>query len=319
MKARELRLALLIAALLTAVVFSPSGGDWLWSRRLHDFAHAPIFGSISLFSLLLLRSRSRLRVSSQYLSAFLAALTLGGLSELAQALTRRDPSWGDLGMDALGTVTFLSIYAAFDTRLSGNRQRWAMSFAVLSAALVLFSLGGTAWDYISRARAFPVIVDFSRDIGADFWTTRQVRARVEALPERFSQLDERALRVEFLPGRWQGLDLREPPRDWRGYDSLMLDVVNPTQDELKIVLRIDDLGYNGPDIDRYNGRFELPAFTRASIRIPLSEIESAPKGRRFNLSNITRILLFRRHDSPAREMYVVGLRLVDERQTRAAH
>ena len=310
MKTREVCCVLAMAALLTAVVFSPAGGDWLWSRRLHDFAHGPIFGSLALLTLFFLRARSSAALSHQYLTALLVAFTLGGITELLQTLSQRDPSWADLGMDALGATAFLSIFALFDKRINvGTRRRVVGPIVVAATVLLMLPLISTAFDYSQRARAFPIIVDFSRGIGNDFWTTRQVNARIVRLPKRFSSRNERALRVEFLPGRWQGLDLREPPRDWQGYEVLLLDVVNPTPDILKIVLRIDDRGYNGPYIDRYNGRFEIPAFTRSTIHIPFSDIESAPRGRKFNISNITRVLLFRQHESKASEMYVVGMRL----------
>jgi hypothetical protein len=312
MKTREVCCALAMAVLLTAVVFSPAGGDWLWSRRLHDFAHGPIFGSVALLALLLLRARSSAVLSHQYVTAFLIAFTLGGVTELLQTLSRRDPSWADLGMDVLGATAFLSIFALFDKRVNVGRSRRVVAPIVVAAAVLLvLPLLSTAFDYSQRARAFPIIVDFSRGIGDDFWTTRQVKARIERLPNEFSTRNERALRVQFLPGRWQGLDLREPPRDWQDYEVLLLDVVNPTPEVLKLVLRVDDLGYNGPSIDRYNGRFEIPPFRRSTIHIPLSNIESAPRGRKFNLSNITRVLLFRQHESKASEMYVVGMRLSD--------
>ena len=304
-----------IVVLLGAVVFSPSGGGYLWLRTLHDFAHGPIFGAVAIITLMGCRNLAwcaHRPVGSQYLFAFILAVTLGALSELAQIVSNRDPTWTDLAMDVLGAATFLLVFAAFDQKIISNKKgakRLLALAAIVALAVLVSPLISTALAYTTKSRAFPIIVDFSRDVGAEFLTTRLVSTRIETLPEPLSGITERAMYIQFQPGRWQGIDMREAPRNWLGFRALVLDVANPTEEELKIVLRIDDRGYNGPYHDRYNGRFDISPRSRSILRIPLTEIESAPQGRSFNLSNITRVLLFRQHESKASAMYLVGMRL----------
>src|SRR5688572_20168691 len=81
--------------LLAAVVFVPVPGRGQWLKVLQDFGHAPAFGCIALAALFWVRT-SRTPAWGQYLIAFAVAVTLGGLTELAQFVVKRDPSWYDL-------------------------------------------------------------------------------------------------------------------------------------------------------------------------------------------------------------------------------
>jgi hypothetical protein len=311
-----LRLALYVACvglLLGAVAFSPSWGEWLWLRTLHDFAHGPVFGAIAVLGMLALSHMpptARASASTHYGWAFGLAVFLGGLTEVVQWRTGRDPSWVDFGTDVLGIATFLLIYSLFDPRLRGKRLRkWRMFGALLSVVFMASPMIRTAHAYYERSRAFPEIIDIDRGLSSYFITTRQAKTRIEPLPTRWSNSNESALRVEFLPGKWQGVAHNEPPQDWRGYESLVVDVVNPTQVPLKIVVRIDDQAHDWRDADRYNGRFDIAPETRERLRIKLSDIQQAPKDREFDLARVARILVFRQNDCEAPAMYLVRMGL----------
>ncbi len=78
---------LVIGILLAAVVFAPVPGDTRWIRTLHNSAHAPIFGCVSLLTLLIVRGHPRFAsvgLVGQYALALAAALLLGILTELLQ-------------------------------------------------------------------------------------------------------------------------------------------------------------------------------------------------------------------------------------------
>jgi hypothetical protein len=301
-----------IMLLCAAVVFSPKGGEWLWSRRLHDLAHGPIFGCVAVLVLLSLRAgspSSRRPIGKQYAIAFITAVALGALTEVAQFASRRDPSWWDVATDALGAAAFLLANAAFDSRVRAAVRRLVAWTSIGAAVLLLIPMISTAVAYLDRARSFPVIADITRGIGGDFWTTRLVETEIEDLPRTWSTTRERGMFIEFLPGRWQGLDSREPPVDWSGYATLVVDLINPTGHDLEVVLRIEDRAHDGRYADRYNGELNIPPQTRSVFRIPLADIEAAPRGRKFELSKVNRILLFRRDSSQASSMYLVGMRL----------
>jgi hypothetical protein len=256
--------------------------------------------------LMALRHRGRSDAGQQYSVAIAIAVFLGGATELIQWTTGRDPSWKDFSADVIGVATFVMLYAAFDARLMRLRGAF-VSLAAIGIGLMLWPLAVTAHAYYERSQAFPLIFDLNRGLGMYFITTRQVRTRIETMPPPWS--NESALRVEFLPGKWQGVELREPPPDWREYDNLIVDIVNPTSELLRIVVRVDDEQHNLRHADRYNGNFDVPANSRSALRIPIEAIRSAPKDREFDLAKVARVVVFRREDSPASAMYVSRMEL----------
>jgi hypothetical protein len=302
-----------VALLLGAVALSPSWDQWLWLRTLHDFAHGPVFGAIAVLAMLALSHMpptARGSASSHYFWAFGCAVFLGGLTELVQWRTGRDPSWIDFGTDVLGVATFLLLYSLFDSRLRRKGLReWGTLGALMGLAFMASPMIRTAHAYYERSRAFPQIIDIHRGLSSYFIIARQAKTRIEPLPTRWSNTNESALRVEFLQGKWQGVAHNEPPEDWRGYESLVVDVVNPTSVPLKIMVRIDDQAHDWRDADRYNGRFEIAPETRERLRIKLSDIQQAPKDREFDLARVARILVFRQNDSEAPVMYLVRIGL----------
>lgn len=297
---------LTVTLLVTAVLFSPSWGNWLWLRTLHDFAHGPVFGVIAIVMLSAQRHRGRGDVKAQYVVAIAVSVFLGGATELIQWFTYRDPSWKDFRTDVIGVATFVSCYALFDSRIT-HWRRMLMPLAVIAAGVMLWPVAVTAHAYYERNRAFPLIFDLNRGIGMYFITTRQVQTRIETMPKPWA--NESALRVDFLPGKWQGIELREPPSDWREFDELKVDLVNPTSETLRVVVRVDDEQHNWKYADRYNGHFDIAPSSRVALRIPIDEIRTAPKTRELDLSKVARVVVFRRRDSQAPSMYVSRMEL----------
>ena len=132
----------LIAILLAAVVFAPVPGATRWIRTLHNSAHAPIFGCVSLLVLLIARSHPRLQslgLLAQYVLALTGALALGVVTELLQIPVGRDASVEDALHDTIGALAFLGVFAAVDTRIRAVPQNIAIRFA--GAIVGLVSLG----------------------------------------------------------------------------------------------------------------------------------------------------------------------------------
>lgn len=306
MNSRLIVYVLTVALLVTAVLFSPSWGNWLWLRTLHDFAHGPVFGAIAIVLLMAQRHRSRGDVRTHYPVAIAASVFLGGATELIQWFTHRDPSWNDFCTDVIGVATFVSCYALFDSRIT-HLRRALMPLAAIALSVMLWPVVVTAHAYYERSHAFPLIFDLNRGIGMYFITTRLVHTRIETMPAPWSS--ESALRVDFLPGKWQGIELREPPSDWRECDELLVDLVNPTSETLRVVVRVDDEQHNWKYADRYNGNFDIAPNSRVGLRIPIEEIRTAPKTRELDLSRVARVVVFRRRDSQAPSMYVSRMEL----------
>jgi hypothetical protein len=313
MTLRSILLLLSIAGLLGAVVFAPSmGGGSLWAATLHNLAHGPIFGCVALIALIGLRGRAWFALQGparQYLIAFAATALLGAATELAQVPTGRDASWFDLGNDVLGAIAFLSIFAAFDQRRAGEsksrRQAFARLLGLAALAVLFFPLAWTGYAYARRASAFPEIANFAEGIDGGFLHSRYSHIEIAPLPEPWAAFpNERALRIEFQPASWPGIEFKETPPDWRGYDALILDVTNPQRTELEFLVRIDDRAHNWRLVDRYNRRLRIAPATRTTFRIPLSDIETAPRDRTFDLRNVARMLVFQSKNTAPEVMYL---------------
>ena len=99
--------------------------------------------------------------------------------------------------------------------------------------------------------------------------------------------------LRLLPGEYPGFVFRHFPRDWLDMRALQLVIVNPDTVPLDLTLRIDDVEYDYEldEHDRYNRSFSfLPGTNR--IEIPLSDVEAAPRNRRFDLARVQRLLVY---------------------------
>ena len=95
------------------------------------------------------------------------------------------------------------------------------------------------------------------------------------LPAAFARsAHDTALRLAYAPGSQPGLQLFEPASDWRGYHAVLLDVTNPGDRPLPLVLRIADATTNWATWDRLNRALTVPARSRITVRVPMAEVEA---------------------------------------------
>lgn len=172
--------------------------------------------------------------------------------------------------------------------------------ALLSGALIVIPTALTAAAYAQRASQLPQLVRLDSALGRHFLTPSD--AHVIATTED-------GLRVQPDRGRWPGLFLERVWPDWRAYSTLLIDLSNPGDQAFGILVRIDDRRPDPRYADRYNRRFELAPLSRRAIRIPLTEIESAPTGSKMDLAHIQRIILFEDGSKPTYTFYLNSLRL----------
>jgi hypothetical protein len=304
----------LIGILLVAVIFAPVPGHAVWTERLHDFAHGPIFGCVAVLLLVALRRTQRfatLGVASQYAIAFTCAVTLGFLTEAAQVATGRDASWLDLRNDLIGAASFLALWAAFDPRTRAapmRRRAAAVLVGLLLLGYLLVPIVQSAVEYARRRSQLPVIADFSRGVDLYFIWPSNVLVDFAPLPAALrAPASESAAHVRFLSASYPGLIFHEPWSDWRGYASLAIELANPAQRPLELAVRVHDAQHNSEYNDRYNKQFTLPAGVREVFRFPIEDIRRAPHGRAMDLANIRGVVVFKPNDSPPDEMFISRL------------
>jgi len=305
---------LVIVILLAAVVFAPVPGDTRWIRTLHNSAHAPIFGCVSLLTLFVVRNHPRLASVSlvgQYALALAAALVLGILTELLQIPAGRDASVEDALHDVIGAVAVLGIFAAFDSRVRVLTRSSAVRLAAaliggVALAVAIAPVTRAAFKYQQRDERFPVLADFTARYDRYFILQQSARFSPARLPAPWaSEAGEKAMHVELLDGPYPGLNFIELGPDWSGYTTLAIDLTNPTSLALRFVLRVHDAAHNNHPNDRFSRRFELAPRTRQIIRIPLQDVAAGPSARELDLRRVAGMILFRTDDSPrANELYL---------------
>ncbi|MBN1626088.1 MAG: hypothetical protein JW944_06140 [Deltaproteobacteria bacterium] len=134
-----------------------------------------------------------------------------------------------------------------------------------------------------------VLFDFESDNELDrfHWKCRTLLS----LSEDHATHGNRSLMLELYPSGYPGMSPLLKDKDWRAYESLNLDIYNPEEKEMKIVVRIDDRG-DAPDYDdRYNHSFVLmPGSNR--INIPLNTLVTSGTKRNLDLKDIQALVIF---------------------------
>lgn len=171
--------------------------------------------------------------------------------------------------------------------------------ALLSGAAILVPIAATTAAHIQRAWALPQLVQLNSVLGRHF---------LEAFGAHWVSTRD-GLLVQPDRGNWPGVALQEVWPDWRGYSALLIDVTNPNTQQLSLFVRVDDRRPNPRFTERYNQHFELAPQSRRVIRIPLSEIASAPKGPPIDLAHMQKIMLFEDGRAPTYAFRLNSLRL----------
>jgi len=259
---------------------------------LHDFLHVPGF-AVVVASLFFGLSRTPFALGGRrkrLILAFTGALTIGVAVELIQAMWGGDADPWDVVRDAVGAVTALLVIASAgrDLRLL---RRWALRFAAM--AVVAPFLVPTVAALVDEARArrqFPILADFRApsELGRFAWSSWS-----SAVLERAdgSGGGTPALHLSLSPGKYPGLTFKFFPRDWRGWREFVVVCTNPGAAPFPITIRIDDIAHNHDYSDRYNRTFGLTP-GRNEIRIPLSDVQSAPRDRKLDLARVSSVILF---------------------------
>jgi hypothetical protein len=300
------RYTLAIGILLAVVVFSPGPGATRAGAALHDVAHAPVFACVTLLFLALFKRLERGGVVSQYLVAFVLAVSLGLATEIVQRIARGDSSLFDLLSDAIGAFAACGIFAGFDRRIS--QQALRVGAAVIGVAALLlhsFQFARVGLAYVHRNQEFPALFD-AKDARPDRFLTRtSSELHYTRLPPELSRVpDEPSLLVKLTAGPWPGIAFEEPYPDWSHHERFMLDIANPSDAPIDVALRILDRAHNWRFDDRFNRTLRIAAHTRTTFAIPLTEIEHAPATRLLDLQAIADVRLFTGEKNAGREIFL---------------
>lgn len=303
-------LGLLLLALLLATVFMPTlPATAYWQRVLHDAGHGVVFAGIAVV-LLAMQSHGPVRERRSrrdYAQALGIAVVLGLLTELLQFyLPQRDVSPADALHDAAGAVLGLAVVALLERRVL-DRAIVPYAFTCALGALVVL-----AWEplhcarvYAERHRSFPTLAPAGMLADAQFVAGRNATVAHAPLPEPWRRPGEGpALRLSYEPGTRPALELTEAAPDWRSHAVLALDVTNPADAPVDFILRVLDRRHDWTHEDRLNLPVTIPPKTRATVRVSMAAIASAPTRREMDLAAIANVMLFATRPLQGHAFYV---------------
>ena len=299
---------IIIAAMVAAVLFLSVPGNSLWRKVLQDSGHGVVFFVIGIVLALMQEPRSGAssRSFAILFKAFVVAVAIGVATEWLQHFEPgRAVSAMDALHDAAGAAFGLAVLAIVErkrpspgvppTSPASGRGRQSIAFAIALAAFTTL-----AWQplqaaraYAMRAAAFPTLAEGGAQPDDAFLAGRNARVERGTLPAKWARPgDGASLHVQFDRAMYPGIDLFEPSPDWRGFSDMAIDITNPGASTLNFTLRINDQAHDQSFDDRLNLPIAIPPGVRTTVRVALTAVESAPRGRHMDLSRIASVMLF---------------------------
>jgi VanZ family protein len=292
---RVLRGAAILFFLLL-VVFAGFHEPTRFAHALQKLAHPVTFGAIALLFVTLPRHETPRRFGS-YVVAFALTVLCGAGTEVAQAFVARDPSLLDVLRDALGASAALAGFATLvpgaDARGRGAWRVMGALFAFVGFAIMVAPISICLAAYAHRDLHYPTLLEACSPLDRYFLSGGGANVKVVPSTGPTTSPCGSALRVEFGAAPYAGISVDEPYPDWRTAHTLILNLRNPGDSDLSLVLRVHDRAHNHHFEDRFNREFTLPARERIEIALPIAEIEHAPAGRLMDLSQIAGVIVFR--------------------------
>lgn len=271
-------------------------------QAINNFAHIVFF---FLFTVLV-GGRLRLTGARAVLAAFFSVLVLSLIIEMVQARIGRTASWHDVMRNLLGCwLALVWLHKATPTIWLG-RIAAALLLMVEVALLVQPVI-----EQLSLSKRLPLLTSVENSREVDHWhaTASQLAQSTEQASD-----GKYSLKVELgQAAPYPGVALKQFAHDWSDFESLLIDIHNPQDQELTLSLRIHDTQHRfGPAAfdyaDRFNRRLRLQPGWNA-ITIPLQDISSAARNRSMDLKRIQEIRFFSSDDQAGKVFYVDNLRL----------
>jgi VanZ family protein len=307
------RAALVVAALCLVVLFVQPPGGAKWTEPLSNAGHGWVFGIIAA-SLLGLRRQSRRSrpLTIDVVVCIASAILIGTAIEAMQYLIDRDAEIQDVVMDGIGAIAGTGAYV-FASNLQGRRgrmgaQSWAgFLSAVVAASFFTVPVAVSAAAYVVRNRNFPVLMDANRSLGTYFVTNYQVDASKRLVPPPWQpeQAEQAGYRVHLGGKRSWGLGLLETARDWRPWNAVAMDIVNPTHAPLEIKARFFSGDKGLAQKSGFIVPITVPASSRTTYAIELKQLQSEQGTHRVELSDVRGLVLSPRQQNRAEEFYLV--------------
>jgi VanZ family protein len=295
-----------IVVLLLVIHFATPSPSGLWLQTFYDSLHVLFFGVIAVCVLLTTPLHWSRR--KRLLTVLAAVFVLSALSETVQIPTGRDASFSDLLADWFGAAGFIAVAIVFSTSISVPKGR-GRYLVILGIALIvwpLLPLAKVSAAYMERSQLLPELASFDSKFGDMFFYAQNAELRkLRSVNTSFSA------EVSLGDGPWPGIIFHDLWPNWEPYSALIIEIENPGAESLPVNIRVHDRAHRKGDQpygDRFNRSVDLAPGTQ-TIRISLSDIQSAPAGRQMNMAEIDGLVVFCTRQESGRKFVLHRIRL----------
>jgi len=281
-------LFLIIGFVIVCTLFLPFATANLWWREALNSAHVVLFFFISFVLYFLFSTRSFFSNKLvTYFAVLVAGLVIGVVIEILQGFVQREASVDDLYRNFWGMASGLSFVALTQQKVLRSK----ILAAIFSFGFLLFGIAPLfqiSWDYLQRDKIFPFITAFEEKEFARFLRFNHAALLTGNVVMRDSK---KLHRIRFDQGKYPGLAIIEPERNWSAYHKLRFQVFSDNTSNTRLVLKIYDEKHNQNYSDRFNQHFIIrPGLNE--IIVSLIQIRDAPVGRKLDLTKISGVQLF---------------------------
>lgn len=286
----------IILGVLCGVLLFPFPMDGRIWKACFDLAHAPsfflaVFGlAVLLDPSLIIRNTTISRVVPMtplrltMLSGTVAIL--GAACEVGQTFVGRSATIADALANSAGAISACLMLWGFGSRGLGKR----VLYVGAASALLLLPAGEPLVEIrealISR-NEFPLISSFERPQELQGW--HSISATLSRSAE-WASTGTHSLKIESSrSSNAMNADMEWPPSDWSGFEAFEMTVRNPQPFHVSLTLHVGDLLHTETGFeptDRFRRQFSIPSESELVIRVPISEIQSAPEKRPMDLSQV---------------------------------
>jgi len=306
---RVIALLLAISVSFSLLIPFPKWGDGLIVQPFSDFLHLFVgfIGTVIIINIFGKRS-GRFIIHPPLAGALALALSL--LFEVLQGLTGRSGTFIDLFISFWGILA--AVFWLDAPIVNGKRKvKFMLISGVFFAIGLLVSIPPIIFGYETyklRERLFPVILNTNSGLRALIFPIENSNLQVPDNPLC-------AVKIKSEADTWSGIDIPTGDKDWSGFEALSIYIENGSNEDLRLLLRIDDSG----DVSESNLRFgqfiDLVAYEKKTIIVPISSMKDQVEDRVFNLKEIRRIIISSVKEQEAREFCVGEMRLVNDLKT----
>ncbi len=278
-------------------------------KAFWDLGHIIVFALWSYLLLKGLKVLAGLRFLKQAALLLVFMFIMGTSIELIQYRFHRTPSVDDVVRDIIGTLATLAFLVPQRDALSKNILRIFQIFTALLVIGALLPFAGAVTDEYIAGKIFPVLSNFENPLEMSRWECKTGCSIVKGVA-----LDGGgSLKVPLETTLYSGISLKYFPHDWRGYSFLSFNIFNESDEPLKIACRIHDKEHEASGYaynDRYTVKVTLnPGWN--SIRIPLSDVASAPRERKMDMAEIRSVGVFVTRLKKEMNIYIDDLALTN--------